>query len=45
MSLAITICGDPGAVFDVVEVEVLDFETWVDFGYVEPEYGEDHDYD
>jgi hypothetical protein len=45
MSLAITICGDPGAVFDVVEVEVLDFETWVDFGYVEPEYGEDQDYD
>lgn len=45
MSLAITICGDPGAVFDVVEVEILDFENWVDFGNVEPDYGDDHDYD
>jgi hypothetical protein len=45
MSLVVTICGDPNAEFDVVEVEVLDHDKWVDFGYVEPDYGEDHDYD
>jgi len=45
MSLVITICGDPRAEFDVVEVEVLDHDKWVDFGYVEPDYGDDHDYD
>jgi hypothetical protein len=45
MSLVVTICGDPSAEFDVVEVEVLDHDKWIDFGYVEPDYGEDHDYD
>lgn len=45
MSLVVTICGDPSAEFDVVEVEVLDHDKWVDFGHVEPDYGEDHDYD
>lgn len=45
MSLVVTICGNPSAEFDVVEVEVLDHDKWVDFGYVEPDYGEDHDYE
>ncbi|MFG6559012.1 PIN domain-containing protein [Sulfitobacter sp. 1A15299] len=45
MSLVVTIYGDPKAEFDVVEVEVLDHDKWVDFGYVEPDYGDDHDYD
>lgn len=45
MSLVVTIYGDPMAEFDVVEVEVLDHDTWVDFGYVEPDYGDDHYYD
>lgn len=45
MSLVVTICGDPGAEFEVIEVEVLDYDKSVDFGYVEPDYGEDHDYD
>lgn len=45
MSLAVTICGDCGADFDVVEVEVLDYDHWVDFGYVEPDYGEVDRYD
>lgn len=45
LSLAITVCGDPGADFDVIEVEILDYEKWVDFGDVEPDYDEDHDYD
>ena len=45
MSLVVTICGDPKADFDVVEVEVLDHDRWVDFGYVEPDYGDEHDYE
>lgn len=45
MSLAITICGDPTAEFDVVEIEVIDYEDSVDFGYVEPDYGGEHDED
>lgn len=45
MSLVLTIYGDPKAEIDVVEVEVLDHDKWVDFGYVEPDYGDDHDYD
>jgi hypothetical protein len=45
MSLAITIYGDPSADFEVAEVEVLESETTVDFGHVEPDYGDEHDYD
>lgn len=44
MSLVVTICGDPKADFNVVEVEVLDHDRWVDFGYVEPDYGDEYDY-
>ena len=45
MSLVVTICGDPKADFDVVEVEVLDHDKWVDFGHVEPDFGDEHDYE
>lgn len=45
MSLVVTIYGDPKADFDVVEIEVLDHDRWVDFGYVEPDYGDEHDYE
>lgn len=43
MSLAITICGDPSAEFDVVEVEVIDYDSSVDFGYIEPDYDDEPD--
>ena len=45
ISLVVTICGDPKADFDVVEVEVLDHDRWVDFGYVEPDYSDEYGYD
>lgn len=45
MSLVVTIYGDPKAEFDVIEVEVLDHHKWVDFGYVEPDFGDDRDYE
>lgn len=45
MSLAITISGDPNAEFDVVEVEVIDYDSSVDFGHVDPDYDEEPDYD
>lgn len=43
-SLAITICGDPNAEFDVVEVEVINYDSSVDFGHVDPDYGDQPDY-
>lgn len=45
MSLVITIYGDPKAEFDVIDVEVLEYDKRVDFGYVESDHGDDHDYD
>jgi hypothetical protein len=45
MSLAITICGDPSAEFEVVEVEVIDYDSSVDFGQVDPDYDDEPDYD
>lgn len=41
VSLAITICGDPNAEFDVVEVEVIDYDSSVDFGQVDPDYDDE----
>jgi hypothetical protein len=43
MSIAITICGDPTGDYDVIEIEVLDYEKWVDFGQIEPGYDEEID--
>lgn len=45
MSLTITISGDPGAEFEVLEVEVIDYDSFVDFGYVEPDFDDEADYD
>ena len=45
MSLAITICGDPSAEFEIVEVEVIDYDSSVDFGQVDPDYDDEPDYD
>ena len=42
-SLTITIQGDPDGDFEVVEAEVIQSERTVDFGEVEPDFG-DPDY-
>lgn len=41
MSIAITISGDPRGEFDVDEVEVLESDNSIDFGSVEPDFGDE----